>query len=524
LSGSVKPLDMRYDGAPRRSQKENQNIVDRIWSFFSSVRVGVWLIILTLLGVILGSIFPQESAFLKPPTIDYYEQNYGVLGTFYFTLGLSHTYESWWFKLLVVMLGSSIVIASLDRGIPLYKILKNQRPERSVDFLSRQKITLSVLLPQTSEEKTSSSQRMIRIEKALQELKYNTRSSGNAILAEKHRWSRWGPYVNHVGLIIVLLIILIRTMPGFMMEQYVSILEGDTKPIKSTNYYVKNEKFTVEFYDDVESRTIPRFYETNAILYECIERCGTSNPSLEEVFRGNILVNEPLTYRGISLYQFGYDVTPQIREITVELKNKQSGKPYGQFRLKTTDPDLSYNAGPYKLRLHNYYPEFALDEQGEPTSLSAQTPKAPGYIFNITGPNLPVEGISYMYFPREIDKVRFGQDRINQLVGSGNQFVIEADGMENVKISNYTSTLAVRSDPTAPYLLVGGSICMLGLIMGFYWQHRRIWARFDGDRITFAAHTNKNWYGLKKEFEKFIKKSEMPMSSIDASQKQGVNS
>src|SRR5690625_8021158 len=42
----TKLLNMRYEGSARRSQTYNRSIVDKIWNFFSSVKVGVWLIVL----------------------------------------------------------------------------------------------------------------------------------------------------------------------------------------------------------------------------------------------------------------------------------------------------------------------------------------------------------------------------------------------------------------------------------------------------------------------------------------------
>src|SRR5699024_12212242 len=50
-----KLLNMRYEGSARRSKTYNTRIVDRIWTFFSSVKVGVWLIALTLIASILGT-------------------------------------------------------------------------------------------------------------------------------------------------------------------------------------------------------------------------------------------------------------------------------------------------------------------------------------------------------------------------------------------------------------------------------------------------------------------------------------
>ena len=532
VNETPKPLDMRYDGAPRRSQKADKDWLDHVWSFFSSVKVGMWLIVWTLVAAAIGSVYPQEESFLTPPGIEYYTERYGWTGKWYYLLGLSHTYTSWWFQLIVIMLGTSIVIASLDRAIPLYKALKKQKPDRTVEFLRRQQLTYEtdVAVPAGAEASEDAAARLAdAAEKALAKQGFRTSRAGNAVLGEKYRWSRWGPYVNHLGLIIFLLIVLVRTLPGFTLEEYVDVLEGDTVRIAGTNYYVKNEKFTVEFYENdelrgqfqEEQRLVPKLYKTEAVLYECTDRCGTSDPALVEATRGDIRVNHPLQYRGLSVYQFGYEATPQIRSVKVSLLDKRTGEAYGEFTLKTVDPDLAYEAGPYKLRLHNYYPEFALDANGEPTSVSAERPNAPAYIFMITGPGLPEAGSSYIYFPREIDKERFRQDAINAAVGTGERFDIRAGGMEDVEISTYTSTLTARKDLTVPYLLIGGAICMLGLVMGFYWQHRRIWLRIDGNRLTLGAHTNKNWHGMKQETAKLLKALDLDSAGLSVKSKAG---
>ena len=43
-----------------RSQTYNKTIVDKIWNFFSSVKVGVVLIVITLIASAIGTILPQE--------------------------------------------------------------------------------------------------------------------------------------------------------------------------------------------------------------------------------------------------------------------------------------------------------------------------------------------------------------------------------------------------------------------------------------------------------------------------------
>jgi cytochrome c biogenesis protein len=48
---------------------------------------------------------------------------------------------------------------------------------------------------------------------------------------------------------------------------------------------------------------------------------------------------------------------------------------------------------------------------------------------------------------------------------------------------------------------------MIGLIMGFYWQHRRIWLRVDVRKLTLGAHTNKNWFGVRNEVASALTKN-----------------
>ena len=60
-----KLVDMRYEGSARRSQTYNKTVIDKIWNFFSSVKVGIWIIIVTLVASAVGTIYPQE-AYIPP--------------------------------------------------------------------------------------------------------------------------------------------------------------------------------------------------------------------------------------------------------------------------------------------------------------------------------------------------------------------------------------------------------------------------------------------------------------------------
>ncbi|WP_334071621.1 cytochrome c biogenesis protein ResB [Paenibacillus sp. A14] len=506
---STELLEMRYDGAARRSQRANPNWIDKIWNFFSSVKVAVYLIIFTLIGAIFGTIFEQESNFVSFDPSTFYKEKYGTIGDIYYKLGLSHTYESWWFVTLLVMIGASLVICSLDRVLPLYKALSKQKIRKHMQFLTRQKV---VYQGPIQEDGAAWTQRAIA---PLKKKGYRVHTDGDALLAEKQRFSRWGPYVIHIGLIVFLLAVLFRGLPGLHLDKHYWFPEGEITKIPDTNLYLKNEKFTVEYYTEEEmseefretGKVVPKLFETKAVLYKCTANCDdpSKEPELTEVKRHAIRVNDPLNYQGVKAYQFDFDLTPKLRSVKPVLVDVKTGKQYGKFQLDMTDPQLKYELGPYTLELKNKYMDFSLNEKGQPVSKS-NDPNAPAFLFLVKGPDLPEEGVQYIYFPKVVDKERFQQDAINKKLGGlQNKLSLDVLGMDDVDFIASSSYLNIRVDRAMPFVWLGLGIVMIGLVMGFYWHHRRIWLRIDNGVLTLGAHTSKNWFGLRREVAAFLK-------------------
>lgn len=515
--GGTGPLEMRYDGVARRSQRENPGLLDRVWNFFSSVKIAIYLIIITLLGSALGTIYPQENTFLNMDPSTYYKDTYGTLGEIYYMLGFSHTFESWWFITLLFMIGTSLVVCSLDRVLPLYRALNKQQIRKHLNFIGRQKVTYSGMIPEvqaSGDAEAAAISWISRVTAVLKKKNYKVHTDGTALLAEKYRFSRWGPYINHIGLIIFLAAVLMRSIPGWYMDQHIAFPEGRAVKIPDTPYYLKNEKFTLEFYKPEEmsesfrakGQDVPKTYETDAVLYTCKADCDnpSKEPVLEEVHRQNIIVNEPLEYKGLMAYQFDFKPEPMLISVKPSLKDKKTGEVYGSFDLSMNKPADTYQAGPYTLKLKAYFPEFALDDKGSPITKSNE-PKTPAFVFSITGPGLKEGGEPYLYFPRQVDKVNFRQDDINGALAG--KLDLSVQSMDDVRFSEYVSYLNIRIDRAMPYIWVGAAISMIGLIMGFYWHHRRIWLRIDDGRLTLGAHTNKNWFGMRQETAQILQKS-----------------
>src|SRR5690625_2812571 len=313
-----KLLNMRYDGSARRSQTFNRSIIDKTWSFFSSVKVGVWLIVIALIASSLGTIFPQAmyipaEAISRDPAI-YYEAHHGVLGKIYYQLGFHELYSSWWYMILIALIGVSLVICSIDRFVPLYRALKMQRPKRHETFVNRQRLY-------GASENVSEATRKTIVEQ-LKAQRYKITEDNGHVLAEKGRFSRWGPYVNHIGLIIILIAALLRTTPLFFLDDYVWVREGETVVIPGTEgeFYIENKQFILETYDseseederfkeaiEKQDQLIAKNYQTNAVIYQT-EQDGLvgADDQLSEYTTAEIKMNKPLKFDKYTLYQAGY--------------------------------------------------------------------------------------------------------------------------------------------------------------------------------------------------------------------------
>jgi cytochrome c biogenesis protein len=468
--------EMRYEGKARRSQMAQPSPFDRVWQFFSSVKVAIILIVVTLIAAGIGTIFPQEIYVPSSDPKSYYEEHYGIWGKLYYALGFSDMYNSWWFFLLLSMIGVSLVVCSLDRVVPLYKALKNQTVTKSPEFIRRQRISHVEHVTDEYPE-----QKIDEIAQALSKKRYHIQRENGALLAEKGRISRWGPYINHIGLIIFLFGVLLRYVPGWYLNETLWVREGETKKVPETPYYVKNERFTMEFYDQQSKDEGPvvKKYQTNAVLYEKDKQTGQLKP----VKKHAIIVNEPLKYKGLLLYQSSFE-TGLLQKISFKVTEKNTKKELGTFTvdLNNLRKDQVYPVGNLEVRALEYYPDFAM-ENNRPVTKS-QEPNRPAFVFEVREKGAKTGEKSW---------VISGQDLGDLL--KDNHYNIDLANIHTVN----SSGLMVRVDKSLPVIFLGGFICMIGLVMGFYWHHRRVWVRVTDGSLYVGGHTNKNWYSFYRE-------------------------
>lgn len=493
-----KLLNMRYEGSARRSKTYTSSFIDKIWTFFSSVKVGVWLIVIALIASALGTIYPQEQyipaeAISRDPAV-FYEATYGTTGKLYYQLGFHDLYGSWWYMILLALIGVSLVICSLDRFIPLYRALKKQRAKRHETFIRRQRYF--------SETEQVSEDEITKVKNRLRKQRYKISEENGHILAEKGRFSRWGPYVNHIGLIIILIAALLRQTPLLFLDEYVWVREGQQTVIPGTKgeYYIENKEFILEMYDEsdgeiykdaleMQGEAVAKNYQTNAIIYKKKEESVVgAEPELEVIKEAEIKMNNPLKFDGYTLYQAGYQLDEfDTMSFKVHQTDDTDKESLGTFTVDLTKPDQTYELdNGLRVQIDQYYPDYELDK-GEPRS-KTKFPRNPAFVFLIYPPEENKPEVSFVGIGRNIDPTNENQYKLG----------IADFSMRDV------SGLTVRKDYTLPLFIIGAAIFMIGVIQGMYWQHRRVWIHPKGKNVLLAAHTNKNWHGLKQNIEKAI--------------------
>lgn len=452
------------------AQKQQKNVFDTIWDFFASLKVGIGIIVLLALGSIIGTIYPQTNAIPSPNPDAYYLEKYGKFADLYHRLGFTDTFNSWWYLTLAMALAVSLVIVSIDRGVPLYKSLKNQPVARKV--LSIRTDRLYAKHEQAKEADLDT------LAAALKKSRYKVRREQGALLAEKGRLPRFGAYIIHLGLIIIIAGVLTRLIPGWYHTEMVWLKQGERKEVAEVGFALQNQGFSLEFYD--KEMTRPKKYETDIAVFEGEELKASKH----------LLVNDYLLYNNTYIFQNSYDPNAMFKSIDVDLVDRKTEQTLGHFKIDFMNIQKEYKAGEYTLKMVNYYPDLRVDEANGAYTVSTD-PYSPGMRFDITGPGL--EKPSNQWF---LPMAPFMADVLNK----DYPFLLKSTAGETYNMTG----ILLQKDLGVPIVYTGCAIVMWGLVLCFYFQHRRIWARLEDDVLHIGANTNKHWVGMNKELNKSL--------------------
>lgn len=177
--------------------------------------------------------------------------------------------------------------------------------------------------------------------------------------------------------------------------------------------------------------------------------------------------------------------------MTFRLEDSEGNTLGDNFTVELDDPEDSYQiTEDVSIDMRAYAPDFLeIDDNG--TLITATpVPTNPAFVF-------------------EVDD---GEKQELSLLQIMNSTDITQDNEYNIRFveaeDHMASVLTLKKDLAMPYMAAGFIIFLIGLFIGSYINHRRIWINAEGDTMNIAAHTNKNYYGMKKEMNTILESYE----------------
>lgn len=450
---------------PRQGSDPWLQFLDRAWDFFASTKVAAWLIVMIAIASIGGSLIEQESLYQdwRPPNL-YYPARYGEFwGTLYLKLGLTHAYSSIWYLALVLMMVLNLTICSLQRLIPLHRHLTHPQVWKLPHFLRRQEVVVEAELDLSTAQD--------RLKKA----GYKVRSDRECLYGDKGRLSRYGPYVIHIGLLVVAFAAFSKGIPGWDETRDVWIPDGQTVLVPDTDFAITNHKFTMELYQN----GAPSRFATDASIMQ-----GET-----EVVRKVIEVNHSLDYQGWQIYQASWREEPGVAHLKVVEADSRRVLTTLTVDLRQPEPEYAIPGSDLKLVVRSYLHDFALDpETNQPTNAS----------YEVRNPVLLAEFVT-----QEKEEV-VGRSALMILgktppVFEGRLF-LEVEKVE----SRWYTALKLHKDRTVPFMFAGLGIVLLGMGITFFIFHWQVWVREEDGRLLVGARAYKNRFGLRQEMTRLF--------------------
>lgn len=449
---------MRRDSAAGRGSREGQStaqparalrwsrlggdveISGRVWHFFTSVRLALILILLLaiafmaaiLLEQVPPSVLADHAAYAQ--WLDRARTKYGVWTGLFDALRLFDVVHSLWFRLLVGLLTINILVCTINRWKGIWTAAFRPRVRMGEGFFQHSRLHARFEAP------VPVSAAAAQVTRVLSRAHYHVRTEatgdGIAVYADRYRASRFGTFLSHLAIVLILVGALASSVWGYKDPEFI-LSEGATRPVGvGTGISVRLEHFSDEYYADGS----PKDYRSELVVYD----------HGAEVKRGTARVNSPVTYRGIAFHQsfYGQSAVMQVKDQSgatlfddaVPLAwstggGKEPARPLGEFTLPQQSL-VVYVIGPISGENDPRIP--AGDMRVEVYRRDSQVPVAAELLS--PGKATTVEGMSFLF------------ERERRFTG-----------------------LKIVKDPGVPVIWAACALLVLGVVMVFYFPHRRLW-------------------------------------------------
>ena len=445
-----------------------------ILSFLASLKLTIALLIIIAAFSILGTIIPQQYSggesfrHLSPG-----------LAQVFMSLQLFDMYHSVWFIMLMCLLSLNLIACSVDRFSHSWKLFKKiPSPDRSKPFENLP--PENTVSTETARDAASSGVETL-MRKRYKRVKRKDSGTTTSFYGDKGALSHFGVYIIHASILIVIAGAIIGSLFGF--NAVVNIPEGEstnqvylTRHNGTTNldFTVRCDDFSIAFYKNgmpKEFRSNLSFLENNTVLYQ-----------------GPLLVNHPITVRGIRFYQASYGNLPGDRVTFTVTKNGEEPHTI-TARLKDS------------FGLPGSEAMVTLERIEE--NLMSMGPAAR---IKIVSPEKTMSFWVFQHIARIKQRVPDLFSRVPKFnPGRFQPYHFALTGLEQ----RYYTGLQLSRDPGVPIVGVGALCMIVGLLFTFFSSHKRLWVRVDEragkTAITVAATSNRDPVGLERETKHLLK-------------------
>lgn len=276
------------NGTPSRSPVEI--FIDRIWRFFTSVRMAVLeitlLALLVLIGTLRGSDAPQWMANAAPalqPLVDRWYA-WDVFGSPVFAI-------------LLAVIAVAIAVCTVNRLPAIWGTISAPRIRTSTGYIERAEVNASFAQTGTVEELQRGMESVFKARR----YRFFTERVGDELhfYADKNRWARLGTFPFHLALILLLVGGIVASVYGFRDTNF-AVAEGEVQRVgHGTDLSVELIRFT----DAYTQTGVASNYESEVVIYD----------NGQPVKDGSITVNGPISHGVATFYQGGFGISVDIR-------------------------------------------------------------------------------------------------------------------------------------------------------------------------------------------------------------------
>jgi len=442
-----------------------KDFLHSLWDFFCSLKLTMFLLISLAIISIIGTVIPQGT-----PAEEYLARISLTKIKLYKALGFFDMYHSWWFILLLYLLTINLIACSFERLPHIWKIISQPVTDLSAGL---EQSLANVATLRSPDEPAAVKERIVAFLKAEFAEPGVVESDGTwHLFAQKTPWCRLSVYFVHLSIIIIFIGAMIGSLFGY--KSYVNILEGEsvsklvTRSGKEIDlgFSVLCEKFSMTSYPNGSPK------EFKSIL--TVLENGRPVPGFDHK---PIIVNDPLTYKGITFYQSSYGDAGKYLFTVTDLDGRNTVSLTVGGNSSGTLPDGS------SMHVLETTPDIA--------------PYSPG----LSGPAANVE----IHTPagtseRLVVYANHPELNIEHANHHGKGPVLHFKGEEK---RMYTG-LQVAKDPGVEVVWLGCILMVVGIFAAFFMSHRRIWVRIQKGSVTVGGNASKNQGAFQQTFDELV--------------------